>query len=243
MENLLQKIDGIDAYIHYLIALCGGFFGVYALVSRMGNLGQAQTANLIEMIGNILGKNLSEGFIRIIAAFLFMGGIIFATVLEKSSKTKIDLRYLSIFFDLIAAGIIGFFPLSMNPIIALYPVFFAAAFQWCIFKGAKGYASATIFCSNNLKQTTISVIEYFLLTKNHPDRKEKIEKIKFYVSTIVSFYTGVIVGYLLWYFYGVHSIWFVVCPLLMNVGLVFLDKKKSELAFTIQNDSIYETTT
>ncbi|MDN6279254.1 MAG: DUF1275 domain-containing protein, partial [Tetragenococcus koreensis] len=160
MKSIFSNTKHLDVYIHYIIALCGGFFGMYAITSRMGNFGQAQTANLIEIVRNILGKNMSEGALRIVAALLFMGGIISATIMER--KTKIDLRYFSISFDLIAAILIGFFPLSMNPVIALYPVFFATAFQWCIFKGAKGYPSATVFCTNNLKQATISIIDYFL---------------------------------------------------------------------------------
>jgi uncharacterized membrane protein YoaK (UPF0700 family) len=236
MKNNFENRKNLDVYIHYMIALCGGFFGVYAVSSRMGNLGQAQTANLIEVICNILGRNTTEGMIRIIAAMLFIGGMIFATVLEK--RTKRDLRYLAIILDLMAAIIIGFFPLSFNPIIALYPVFFATAFQWCIFKGAKGYVSATVFCSNNLKQTTVSIVEYFLMSKDDPERKEKLQKAKFYGGTIFSFYVGVTVGYLLWILCGVHSIWFVAVPLFVNFILIVLDRKKPEICFNIQNTTI-----
>lgn len=240
MENILKNMKKIDVFIHYIITLCGGFFGVYAIVSRMGNFGQAQTANLIEMIGNILGKDVTGGLIRLVAALLFMSGMILATILEK--RDKIDLRYLSIFFDFMAAIAVGFFPLSMNPIIALYPIFFATAFQWCVFKGAKGYASATVFCTNNLKQTTTSIVECFFMSKNNPERREKLEKAKFYGSTFLSFYIGVMAGYLLWHFYGVHSIWFIVIPLLVSFALVFLEKKKYEVDFNIQKNTIHEST-
>lgn len=240
MENILKNMKRIDVYIHYLITLCGGFFGVYAIVSRMGNFGQAQTANLIELIGNILGKDMTAGMIRLLAAVLFICGMVLATVLEK--KGKIDLRYLSILFDFAAAVMVGFFPLSMDPVMALYPFFFATAFQWCVFKGAKGYASATVFCTNNLKQTTISLVECFFMSKNNPERREKLEKAKFYGSTFLSFYIGVVVGYFLWYFFGVHSIWFMTLPLLVNSGLVFLEKKKYEVNFNVQKNTIHEST-
>ncbi|AYW50660.1 DUF1275 domain-containing protein [Tetragenococcus halophilus] len=238
MKSIFSNLKRLDVYIHYIIALCGGFFGMYAITSRMGNFGQAQTANLIEVVRNILGKNMSEGVFRIVAALLFMSGIISATIMER--KTKIDLRYFSISFDLIAAILIGFFPLSMNPVVALYPVFFATAFQWCIFKGAKGYPSATVFCTNNLKQATISIIDYFLLSQGNPERREKIEKAKLYGGTCVNFYLGVLISYLLWRFYGVHSIWFITLPLLINFVLVVLDSKRHAFYLNVEKNAVHE---
>ncbi|MDN6113319.1 MAG: DUF1275 domain-containing protein [Tetragenococcus halophilus] len=238
MKSIFSNTKHLDVYIHYIIALCGGFFGMYAITSRMGNFGQAQTANLIEIVRNILGKNMSEGALRIVAALLFMGGIISATIMER--KTKIDLRYFSISFDLIAAILIGFFPLSMNPVVALYPVFFATAFQWCIFKGAKGYPSATVFCTNNLKQATISIIDYFLMPQDNPERRGKIEKAKLYGGTCVNFYLGVLISYLLWYFFGVHSIWFITFPLLINFVLVVLDSKRHAFYLNVEKNAVHE---
>ncbi|AYW45576.1 DUF1275 domain-containing protein [Tetragenococcus koreensis] len=240
MEKILKNMKKMDAYIHYMITLCGGFFGVYAIVSRMGNFGQAQTVNLIEMVGNILGKDLTGAIIRLLAVLIFISGIVLATILEK--KGKLDQRYLAIFFDFMAAIIVGFSPLSMDPVIALYPFFFATAFQWCVFKGAKGYASATVFCTNNLKQTTISIMECLFMTKNNPERREKLEKAKFYGSTFLSFYIGVVVGYFSWYFYGAHSIWFIAIPLLVNFILVFVEKNKYEANFNIQKNMVHEST-
>lgn len=233
MKDTYENRKNLDVYIHFIIALCGGLFAVYAMLSRLGNLGQAQTTNLIDIICSILGRNTAEGMLRVIAALLFMGGMIFATVLDH--RTKWDLRFLAIVLDLVAAVMIGFFPLTMNPVIALYPVFFATAFQWCVFKGAKGYVSATIFCTNNLKQTTVSAVEYFLMSKDNPERQEKLQKFKFYGGTFFSFYTGVTVGYLLWMLFGVHSIWFVAFPLFVNFVFIVMDSKNSDIYLHIQN--------
>ncbi len=233
MKNTDENRKNLDVYIHYIIALCGGLFAVYAMLSRLGNLGQAQTTNIIDIICSILGRNTAEGMLRLIAALLFIGSMILATVL--ANRTKWDLRYLAIGLDLVAAVMIGFFPLTMNPVIALYPVFFATAFQWCVFKGAKGYVSATIFCTNNLKQTTVSAVEYFLMSKDDPERKEKLQKFKFYGGTFFSFYAGVMSGYLLWRVFGVHSIWFIAVPLFINFVFVFMDSKNSHICLKIQN--------
>jgi len=45
----------------------------------------------------------------------------------------------------------------MNPVLGLYPIFFAMAFQWCSFKGIGGYNSATVFSTNNLRQFVSAV--------------------------------------------------------------------------------------
>ena len=50
---------------------------------------------------------------------------------------------------------------------ALYPVFFIMAFQWCSFTGVKGYASSTIFSTNNLETV------YFFLSNYFADRNKK----------------------------------------------------------------------
>ena len=44
--------------IHHMMALCGGFLGVYAIVNRMGVFASAQTSNLIELVCDLLGREL-----------------------------------------------------------------------------------------------------------------------------------------------------------------------------------------
>ena len=45
--------------------------GGYALFSRVGNFGSAQTANLIEIILNIFGRDYKEVGLRLVALLLF----------------------------------------------------------------------------------------------------------------------------------------------------------------------------
>ena len=230
MKNIFAGKD-LNVCIHFMLALCGGFFGVYAIESRMGIFGQAQTSNLIDLLCDILGRDMSDAALRFVAAILFISGMVSATVLEKRSKYNV--RHLAILINITAAVLLGFFPLSMNPIVALYPVFFAASFQWCIFKGAKGYVSATIFSTNNLKQTTVSIVEYFLLPKGDAARSEKKQKAMFFGGTLICFHIGVIIGYLLWINYGFRCIWFCILPLLLSYALISANEK--QVAFNSQH--------
>lgn len=222
-EMECQKEGRLVIPIHYLMAFCGGFFGMYAVIGRMGNLGQAQTGNLIELVCCLIGRNFEEVGLRFLAMILFVGGIVLATVLEKTREW--NLKYLAVILDAAAAVVIGFFPEKMDPVAALYPVFFATAFQWCVFKGAKGYVSATVFSSNNLKQTTVAAVEYFLSPKEEALRAEKKERAFFFGGTILSFHCGVAAGYFLWTKFDYHSIWFNVIPLFLCLLLVIADDR------------------
>ena len=114
----------------------------------------------------------------------------------------------------------GLITAEVNPFVALYPVFFATAFQWCAFTGAKGYVSATIFSTNNLKQTVTSFADYLLSGKEEAGREKKLEKALFYGGTLLYFHVGVAAGYgasLLW---GTRSIWLCALPLLGTAALI-----------------------
>ena len=149
--------------IHHMMALCGGFFGVYAVINRMGVFGSAQTSNLIELVCDFLGRDPMEISLRVLALVFYGAAMVLYVALEK--KTSWNLEYTAIAIDLAVAAVMGLIPAEVNPFVALYPVFFATAFQWCTFTGAKGYVSATIFSTNNLKQTVTSFADYLLSGK------------------------------------------------------------------------------
>lgn len=90
-----------------------------------------------------------------------------------------------------AALIVAFLPSDLNDFIALYPLYFAMAIQWCSFKGGDGFTCSTIFSTNNLRQFTTSMTEY--LCSKDPDA---LRKWKFFASVLLCFHFGVIVSYL-----------------------------------------------
>ena len=52
-----MKNDYHDVIIHYLMAIVGGFFGGYAIFTRMNVFGSAETANLIDLVKALLGSD------------------------------------------------------------------------------------------------------------------------------------------------------------------------------------------
>ena len=89
-----QTTKTLAVLIHFTAAICGGFFGAYAILTRVGNFGQAQTANLIEMAEALFAGDGLVALIRLGAALIFIFSIAAATIMDiKSSK---DVRYIAI---------------------------------------------------------------------------------------------------------------------------------------------------
>ena len=77
-----------DAVIHHLMAVCGGFIGVYAIVSRMGVFGSAPTANLIELVCDLLGREPMEIPSRVAAFGIYLGASVPYVVVDQRSALR-----------------------------------------------------------------------------------------------------------------------------------------------------------
>lgn len=198
--------------IHFLMAFCGGFFGSYAVFNRMSVFGNAQTANLIELIGAVLGRDFPDALLRLGAFLVFVSALVLSVPLERQLHRKA--KYLTLAVEAAIATAISFFPEDMNPIAAVYPIFFAAALQWSIFPGAEGFVAANVFSTNNIKQTFTSLTEYVLERKSNPERaREKLKKAACFGGTLLSFHCGVISGFLGSRWLGIKSSLLCLIPL------------------------------
>ena len=214
--------------IHFLMAFCGGFFGSYAVFNRMSVFGNAQTANLIELIGAVLGHDFPDALLRLGAFLVFVSALVLSVPLERQLHRKA--KYLTLAVEAAIATAISFFPEDMNPIAAVYPIFFAAALQWSIFPGAEGFVAANVFSTNNIKQTFTSLTEYVLERKSNPERaREKLKKAACFGGTLLSFHCGVISGFLGSRWLGIKSSLLCLIPLMIVWGLLRReDRKKDE---------------
>lgn len=190
------------------MAMVGGFLGGYAILYRSDFLGNAQTANLIYLVHAILGRNIYEVVLRLIALVLyFSAAMLFVFIRE---KTCLNVKKCSIGLDIAAVILSSIIPLSISPIIGLFPVFVAMSFQWNSFPGCYGYISATVFSTNNTRQVAVSVAEY-LCNKN----KEKLYKAAFFGGSLFFFHIGVTISYLATKYWGLRGLWvallFLIC--------------------------------
>ncbi|WP_294578069.1 YoaK family protein [uncultured Thomasclavelia sp.] len=215
-----------DGLIHYTVSFVGGFFGLYAILSRCGNFGSAQTNNLICLIHDLLGNNLVDFGVRLGALVLYVLAIILTVYLPR--HLKYDLRIISILIDCFACFLSILLPQDLNPIIGLYPIFFAMAFQWCTFKGVAGYVGSTTFSTNNIKQFVTAIVLY-IMEKD----QNQLSKMKFYGKTLLGFHLGVATVFILWTIYHIYAILLCLLPLGIVLIYIYLQQLNNE---TVKND-------
>ena len=139
--------------------------------------------------------------IRIGATLCYIIGIVFATVGIRFLK-KFDFRYIAIFVDVIACLSLAQIPESIDPVLALYPMFFATSVQWQAYTEAAGFNSATIFSTNNLRQCFVGLTDYLC---RHEEKS--LHKFKFYGGTLLSFHVGVVYAWCCLQLWGIRSIY------------------------------------
>lgn len=172
------------------MTLIGGFMGGYAILNRHDVFGSAQTGNMISLAMDAVGHPDEQWLFRLIALVIYIVAIA-STVFISHKISKYNLKKLSIFIDGIVLFMIGFFSEEMNPFVALFPIFFATAFQWCSFKGADGFASSSIFCTNNLRQCVTGFTEY-LCSKD----EQSLHRGIYFGKVLICFYGGVAISFL-----------------------------------------------
>lgn len=179
-----------EKVLHNIMCISGGFMGGYALFSRAGNFGSAQTANLIEIILNIFGRDYKEVSLRFIALLLFILGNA-AGALIKQRFGRFTLKIYTFVVLILGFVILAFIPEDVDVVLALLPIFFMSSTQWFTFTGTRKYNCSTIFSTNNLKQMVLGYTYYYLTGK-----EEDREKGRFYLLSLIFFHIGVVLSVL-----------------------------------------------
>lgn len=186
-----------DLILHSLMCSIGGFLGGYAVLCR-GNLASAQTLNMMDIVIGIVGKNKDELLLRIFGLFLYIMGIELVVLFSK--KTKINLERYSICVDMAGFLILAMIPEQSNMMIAILPIFFILSTQWSVFHGVRGYNSATIFSTNNLRQMVLALNEYAF----DRDRKQ-LNKALYYINTLFWFHINIVLSYFVVKYFGIYA--------------------------------------
>ena len=105
---------------HHAMAAVGGFFGVYALLTRGGTFGSSETSNLIYLVVSGLDGTWGPVLVRLGATACYIAGIVLAVLLRRAGKTAL-LRWAAVGADLSACLALARIPAETDPILALYP--------------------------------------------------------------------------------------------------------------------------
>lgn len=220
MKTKLQR------WIHLNMEMIGGFLGGFAILNHHDLFGSAQTSNLITIAMDAVGHPDKDLLIRVIGLLIYGGAIALTVILPK--YTKLPMKYLSICIDALAVFMIGLFPEDLNDFIALYPLFFAMAIQWCSFSGADGYTCSSIFSTNNFRQFVSSMTDY-CCSKN----KESLRKGKFFGKVLFFFHVGVAASYLSCSHFGITGAWMCFLPILSAGSLVWAESNRVVVKHTL----------
>lgn len=214
--------EKIKCYLQYTMSLIGGYVGAYSLLAHHELFGNAQTANMMHIAMNIVGHNFGEMALRLLGVFVYMAG--FACTVLISRYTKLNVEMCSIVLDF--AGIVSLciIPDTVNHFIALCPIFFITSFQWNSFKGADGFVSSSIFSTNNLRQFTTAITEYYC------DRdKDHLRKTKFYGSVLLAYHIGVAGSYFMYKSFGNHGVLLGVVPVMAAMVIYYYSVRSEDL--------------
>lgn len=209
-----------EVRVHHIMSLVGGFLGAYGMITRAGNFGSSETTNMISMVTSFLGKDIETAFYRLIALIIYIAAFIMTVIIPKKCKT--DVRYISLAIDFVGIIILMFIPEKIDPVIALFPIFFMSAFQYNAFAKIKNYNCATIFSTNNLRQMVIGFTEY-ITDKN----KKELDRGKFFGATLLWYHVGVAVAFFAVKHLGLHGI--IVCiPFIILATSIMVMKKSTK---------------
>lgn len=173
---------------HRGACLCGGFLGGSALLEIAGTLGNAQTMNLIELVLALLGGDIRQVLLRLIAfALYFAAAMLFVWVRDVSPWSP---KTVSLLITALAAVVLALIADTAPTVVRLWPIFFAMSFQWNAFPGAYGYQSSSIFSTNNTRQVGLSLAEYLI---GHDEKK--LHKARFFLGSLLCFHIGVAISW------------------------------------------------
>ena len=171
---------------------------------------------------DLVGRTDAEIFFRFSALLIYIFAMV-STVFLSHKMERTTLKFISVLIDGLAFVLLAFLPQDMDPFVALYPIFFATAFQWCSFKGADGFNSSSIFSTNNLRQFTTAVTQ-FLMKKD----SAQCDKAKFYGMTLLSFHTGAALSLILYMTCGLSGVWLCLVPAFYAVWLISADRNTAD---------------
>lgn len=218
----------LERRLHLNMTLIGGFMVGYGVLNRHDILGSAQTGNMLSLAMDTVGNTDEQWFFRIMALVVYIASVSL-TVVISHKISKMNQKRLSILIDGAALLLIGFYPAEMNPFVALFPIFFATAFQWCSFKGADGFASSSIFCTNNLRQCVTGFTEY-LCSKD----EQSLHRGIYFGKVLLCFYGGVAFSFLACQILDLKGSWIGLIPVatasvLCNVEYTAYKVKKEDI--------------
>lgn len=212
-------------YICTSLALVSGFLEVYTYLLKGGVFANAQTGNFALMGMAIAKGEFAKALTYLIPMCFYVIGIALTVTMPRllDDKGHIPWNIVFVFFEIVMLAIIGSLPSSVNFTVSTVTVAFICAMQYNTFKRTNRLAFSSTFCTNNLRQVALHMIDFFR-TKD----KQSLRNSFHYMTINASFLLGAVVGTFCVKAWAEKSVWFC-CAVLVPV-LIALIFGRRELA-------------
>lgn len=207
-----------------LLSVIGGFLDAYTYISRHGVFANAQTGNIM-----LLGIHASSGewkkaLIYLPPILAFVLGVILVEMIKKSSShfIRFEWEQVILILETLILFILGFLPQTFPDIVVTVTISFVASVQVCSFSRLVDSPYATTMMTGNLRKFSEAV--YHTVVRKDP--KQTVLVIRF-LTIILSFLLGAVIGGKLTLMIGVKAIWGVALILIGPIVLISVVKRKS----------------
>lgn len=166
------------------LALAGGICGCYGVVA-FGTFACGETGNLLHLWKSVAGGNLADMLLRGLTLAMFILGIVLAAILPDHLGKK---RWQTICLAVEAILTLSVILLpDIHFLLQLAPLFLLAAMQYHTFNHCEGCAVATVFCSNNIRQSTLGMVDWI-----RHKQPESFHRFKIYGMAVLSYSIGAV---------------------------------------------------
>lgn len=178
-------------WIFLLLTMAGGYFGAYTYILRGGVFCNAQTANFIFMGMRLGTGDFSGAAYYLIPLAAYFMGVVFSEILPNKVKWKFHIRWDTILvgIEILVAFGLGFLPNECPFQVSQVALTFIAAMQYNTFRQAERIPMATVFCTNNLRQSAIYTVKWF---RTHD--KGALIKTFCYLAVLAAFLVGAVLS-------------------------------------------------
>ena len=177
-------------YVFAMFAFTGGFLEAFTFILHGGVFCNAQTGNLVMLVIRFVRGDFAGGLRYLYSLLAYIAGILLSAAVPSRFK-RVNWPLAVTAGEIAVLLAIAFIPASAENWYTYVTVAFVCAVQYNTFTKLSGVALATTFCTNNLRQTVMHLMQGI----SQKDRSE-YKKSAIYAFIIVCFAAGAAVGVL-----------------------------------------------
>lgn len=208
-----------------LLAVSGGYLDAYTFLSRGEVFANAQTGNIV-LFGIYMAKGeWGKVFRYLVPILAFVCGVLIAQVIKEKFQMsqRFHWRQLVLCLEVLALIIVGILPKESGDMIANVLISFVCSMQVQAFRKLNGNAYATTMCTGNLRSAIEAMWTY------RKDRKnENLKKGRAYLTVILCFIIGAVLGCLFNQTLEIYSVYIPVIFLFICLLIMLISPKKTE---------------